>query len=182
MRYRLLDPSEVIQEGDEVFCGDLTSWCSAVVSAWCPAVVSIGRAASTEKLVRRLDDGKGEWLLMDPEFIAVPRKDKVVGDQVLEFEAWYPVHCEMKVGTSIIRRKREVEKLSTGLWVVLQTADNKDGWLVNHCRKYYSSQEAACADAKRLAREGGDGAEFSVAHVDRTFRCEMRVVEKEVGQ
>lgn len=66
------------------------------------------------------------------------------------------------------------------LWVVIQTSGSRDGWIVSHSRKNYSSWETACIDAKQQAREGGDGAEFSVAHVDRAFRCVVEVVEKEV--
>lgn len=65
----------------------------------------------------------------------------------------------------------EKEEAPRGLWVVVPRE-----W------KRFASWEEACKTAKADARKSGDGAEFAVAHIDRTFRCVVEVVEKEVGK
>lgn len=161
-KYRLLDVGEFYIDPEML----------TVSNGW-QRIEGSGYAQEHTVPLRRPDDGKGKYLLCE----------KMDGEDFWRWGVgWVKWDLNHKEDAPVWRKAREVEKPSTGLWVVIQTSGNKDGWMVSHSRKHYSSWESACADAKRLAMEGGDGAEFAVCHIDRTFRCEVSVVEREVGK
>ena len=170
-KYRLLDVGEDYRDGDDIL---------TVSEGW-RSVSGYGTVQAHTVPMRRPDDGKGNYVICG----------SIAGTQFWRWGVgwvkWESSPSRHKGTGEVWRKPREVvpdgEKESpTGLWVVIQTSGNKDGWMVSHSRKYYSSWKSACAEAKQLAREGGDGAEFCVCHMDRSFLCVVEVVEKEVGK
>ena len=164
-KYRLLDVGECIERWNE-WLDPTSGWVSVPESLW-------GSECSVRPM-RRPDDGMGRYLLTD----------------ILEgtdFWKWgvgwvsMPNHVPTSDG-AIWRRAREMEKPTHGLWVVIHTAGPCEDYTKLDNDVIFTSWQEACDAAKQQARINGDGAEFSVAHIDRTFRCEVSVVEKEVGK
>ena len=165
-KYRLLDVGE---SWDDVASDEMLT-----VSVGWRSVSGYGTVQAHTAPMRRPDDGKGKYVLAE-EFHGTEFWRCGIGWRLAK-------DLQPAEGTTIWRKAREEEKPTHSLWVVIQTSGNKDDWMVSHSRKHWLSWESACAEAKQLAREGGDGAEFAVAHIDRTFKCVVEVVEKEVGK
>ena len=156
-RYRLLAVGE--SWGDVAGCEILT------VSAGWRSASGYGTVQAHTVPMRRPDDGKGKYLLCG----------SIEGTEFwiwgVGWIKWDRVEANLPSSVTIWRRPREVEKLNPGLWVVVSYKD-----------KQFMSWDAACKSAKEAARSDGDGREWAVAHIDRTFRCVVEVVEKEVSK
>ena len=161
-RYRLLAVGE--SWGDVAGCEILT------VSAGWRSASGYGTVQAHTVPMRRPDDGKGKYLLCG----------SIEGTEIWKWGVgwvtWDRVEANLPSDVTIWRKAREVEKPSpkeapSGLWVVVPRE-----W------KRFTSWEEACKSAKADARKSGDGAEFCVCHIDRTFRCVVEVVEKEVSK
>lgn len=171
--YRLLDAGEPVERGDEVF----------TVSGWtCLDWLKVGEDITNP--VRRLDDGKGKYVLVD-----IPVHSELAED--LEFWRW---GVGWLFGGSVRRKDETVETL---IWrkprAVVAKPKSEDvaasksseaapggHWVVvNKLQKTFPLWFDACKAAKQQAIDEGAGAEYSVCRIDTTFLCEMRVVEKE---
>lgn len=151
-KYRLLGIGERPKPGCE--------WLTPA-GVWLPVVPEWRGLCETDPPVRIADDGSGEYELTD----------EIGGDAFWKWGVGWvkmPGHIPSTKGV-VWRKKRGA--VPPGLWVLVPT----------ECRRF-SSWEEACADAKAQARATGDGAEFAVCRVDRTFRCSVEVVEREVGK
>lgn len=95
-KYRLLDAEEQIQIADEVL--DSGFW-ETVRITW----VGMRIKDATPRPYRRLDDGKGAFIQLDPEELAVP------GDQMRMDGVWRTIYPgeERMVGQQTFRRKRK---------------------------------------------------------------------------
>ena len=165
-KYRLLDVGESWGggDGDEVL----------TVSAGWRSASRYGTVQAHTVPMRRPDDGNGDYVLAE-EFHGTEFWRWGIG--------WLPARdLQPAEGTTIWRKVREVEKLNPGLWVVIHTAGPCEDYTKLDNDVIFTSWQEACDAAKQQARINGDGAEFSVAHIDRTFRCEVSVVEKEVSK
>ena len=166
MKYRLLDVGESWGDvaGDEIL----------TVSAGWRSISGCGTVQAHTVPMRRPDDGKGNYVLAE-EFHGT------------EFWRWgigwlLARDLQPAEGTTIWRKPREVEKPTHGLWVVIHTAGGCEDYMKLDNDIIFTSWQEACDAAKQQARINGDGAEFAVAHIDRTFKCVVEVVEKEVGK
>lgn len=121
--------------------------------------------------LRRTDDGKGKYVLIDR-----PAVIEMGDSKDISFWKWgvgwvKADETSRNEDASIWRRERERVQPTTALWVVVPSE-----W------KRFRSWEEACTAAKAEAISKGDGWEYAVCHLDRTFRCEVSVVEREVGK
>lgn len=158
-KYRLLDVGEAITACMEVFGID-REWQRArggIVS--CPA----GQGCLP---VRVSNDGKGKYVLLDPDAISQP------GDQVWTTEGWREWAPCREVGGEVVRRLRcGVNPAEPKHWVVLANGQlSSDHW----------EESAAINEAKALRLNGHT---VFVAHITHEFHIETirTVVVKEVG-
>ena len=167
-KYRLLDVGES--------WGDVTGDEMLTVSNGWRSASGYGTVQAHTMPMRRLDDGKGTYILIGRPNV-VEMGDYTDTSFWKWGAGWLLAGKQSIFADAVIWRKaREVDKPSpkeapSGLWVVVPRE-----W------KRFTSWEEACKSAKADARKSGDGAEFCVCHIDRTFRCVVEVVEKEVSK
>ena len=157
-KYRLLDVGESIQEGDESLAGD-GKWTTV---HW-PSVGSIDKTP-----IRRLDDGKGKYLLCE-------RPHGADMAELVKTSFWrWGVGWVCGSGcndSSVWRTEREVEKPS----------ELKYSWVVmsyQGCMSFPTEADAR-ADAEAHARKT-PGIEYQVQHIRTVAKYVVELVVKEV--
>lgn len=169
-KYRLLDEGELIEIGDEWLNPD-----------WVPVPASLLGSMCSIRPMRRIDDGNGEYILIERPGVVEP----CISTDASFWKwnvGWVKAdETSRNEDAAIWRKARKVEK-PPGLWVVIHTAGPCEDYTKLGNDIIFTSWEEACDAAKHQARINGDGAEFAVAHIDRTFKCEVSVVEKEVSK
>ena len=164
-KYRLLDMGEDYRDGDEIL---------TVSNGW-QRISGCGTVQAHTAPMRRPDDGKGQCVIVND----------CSGEDYWKWGVgWVQANSVYPYASLsyVWRKPREVEKPTPpGLWVVIHTAGPCEDYTKLDNDVIFTSWQEACDAAKQQARINGDGAEFSVAHIDRTFKCVVEVVEKEVG-